>query len=112
MIDIALLSVLRRWHFRDGMPTREITRRTGLSRNTVRKYLASGELEPRYRRPKSPSKLDNYEQTLINWLHREVKRPRKQRLKAKHLDQNSVHMLGHSWMQSNRQSLNSNNGLK
>ena len=47
MIDMALLSVLRRWHFRDGMPIREITRRTGLSRNTVRKYLASGELEPR-----------------------------------------------------------------
>ena len=43
MIDMALLSVLRRWHFREGMPIREITRRTGLSRNTVRKYLASGE---------------------------------------------------------------------
>ena len=41
MIDVALLSVIRRWHFRDGMPIREITRRTGLSRNTVRKYLAS-----------------------------------------------------------------------
>ena len=52
MIDMALLSVLRRWHFRDGMPIREIARRTGLSRNTVRKYLASGELESRYRRPK------------------------------------------------------------
>ena len=45
---MALLSVLRRWHFRDGMPIREITRRTGLSRNTVRKYLASGVVEPRY----------------------------------------------------------------
>ena len=79
MIDMALLSVLRRWHFRDGMPIREIIRRTGLSRNTVRKYLASGELEPRYRRPKSPSKLDNYEQTLTSWLYRETKCPRKQR---------------------------------
>ena len=47
----------------------------------------------------------------FSWLHREVKRPCKQRLKAKHLDQNSVQMLGHNWMQSNRQSLNSNNGL-
>jgi DNA-binding transcriptional regulator LsrR (DeoR family) len=42
MIDMALLSVLKRWYFRDGMLIREITRRTGLSRNTVRKYLASG----------------------------------------------------------------------
>jgi hypothetical protein len=31
MIDMALLSVLKRWHFRDGMLIREITRRTGLS---------------------------------------------------------------------------------
>jgi len=101
MIDMALLSVLRRWYFRDGMPTRDITRRTRLFRNTVRKYLASGELEPRYRRPKSPSKLDDYEQTLTIWLHRDKKRPRKQRLKAKHLHQNSVQMLGHNWIQSN-----------
>jgi DNA-binding transcriptional regulator LsrR (DeoR family) len=46
MIDMALLSGLTRWHFRDGMPIKELTRRTGLYRNTVRKYLASGELEP------------------------------------------------------------------
>jgi transposase len=80
MIDIALLSVLRRWHFRDGMPIREIAGRTGLSRSTVRKYLASGELDPQYRRPKSLSKLDDYEQALTSWLHRETKRPCKQRL--------------------------------
>ena len=95
MIDMALLSVLRRWHFREGMPIREITRRTGLSRNTVRKYLASGELEPRYKRPKSPSKLDDYEQTLTSWLHRETKRPRKQRRTAKHLHQDLV-LLGYA----------------
>jgi len=40
MIDMALLSSLRRWPFREGMPIREIARRTRLSRNTVRKYLA------------------------------------------------------------------------
>ncbi|PQA80221.1 hypothetical protein C5F52_26830, partial [Limnohabitans sp. TS-CS-82] len=39
MINVALLSVIRRWHLRDGMSIREISRRTGLSRNTVRKYL-------------------------------------------------------------------------
>ena len=60
MIDMALLSVLRRWHFRDGMPIREIDCRTGLSLNTVRKYLASGELEPGYRRSNFPSKLGDY----------------------------------------------------
>jgi len=46
VIDVALLSVIRRWHLRDGMPIREVARRTGLSRNTVRKYLASQVVEP------------------------------------------------------------------
>ena len=39
VIDMALLSVIRRWHFREHLPIREIERRTGLSRNTIRKYL-------------------------------------------------------------------------
>ena len=85
MIDVALLSVIRRWHLRDGMPIREIARRTGLSRNTVRKYLASGVIEPSYPKRKSPSKLDAYEQTLTSWLHREARRNRKQRRCVKQL---------------------------
>lgn len=85
MIDVALLSVIRRWHFREGLPIREITRRTGLSRNTVRKYLASGVVEPRYPRRKSPSKLDDYELTLTSWLFREARRHRKQRKTMKQL---------------------------
>jgi|TARA_B100001971_G_scaffold152327_1_gene141558 transposase len=87
VIDVALLSVIRRWHFREGMPIREIARRTGLSRNTVRRYLATDIVEPRYPKRKSPSKLDDYELTLTNWLHRESKRHRKQRRTAKHLHQ-------------------------
>jgi hypothetical protein len=50
------------------MPIREITRQTGLSRNTVRKYLASGVMEPSYPKRKSLSKLDDYELTLTSWL--------------------------------------------
>jgi transposase len=85
VIDVALLSVIRRWHFRDGMPIREITRRTGLSRNTVRKYLASGVVEPRYPQRKTPSKLDDFELTLTSWLFRESRRHRKQRKTVKQL---------------------------
>jgi len=85
VIDVALVSVIRRWHLRDGLPIREIARRTGLSRNTVRKYLASQELEPAYPSRKSPSKLDEYEETLTNWLFRESRRHRKQRRTVKQL---------------------------
>jgi hypothetical protein len=46
VIDVDLLSVIRRWHHRDKLPIREIRRRTGLSRNTIRKYLAIGDVPP------------------------------------------------------------------
>lgn len=92
MIDVALLSVIRRWHFREGLPIREITRRTGLSRNTVRKYLASGVVEPRYPNRKSPSKLDDYELTLTSWLFRESRRHRKQRRSIKQLHSDLVQL--------------------
>ena len=82
---MALLSVIRRWHHREGMPIRQIAKRTGLSRNTVRKYLASAVVEPQYPQRKSPSKLDDYEQTLTSWLFRETKRHRKQRRSVKQL---------------------------
>jgi len=92
VIDVALLSVIRRWHFREGMPIREITRRTGLSRNTVRKYLASGVVEPRYPHRKSPSKLDDYELTLTSWLFRESRRHRKQRRSIRQLHSDLVQL--------------------
>lgn len=57
---------------------------------------ASVELEPHYRRPKSPSKLDDYEKTLTSWLHREIKRPRKQRQTPMHLHQNPLQTPGHN----------------
>jgi transposase len=82
---VALLSVIRRWRLREGMAIREIARRTGLSRNTIRKYLASEVVEPKYPPRKSPSKLDAFEQTLASWLKRESGRSRKQRRNLKQL---------------------------
>ena len=66
MIDVALVSVIRRWYLRDGVKIREIARRTKFSRNTIRKYLASNELEPAYPKRRSPSKLDPYAQILAS----------------------------------------------
>ena len=87
---MALFSVIRRWHFREGMPLREIIIRTGLSCNTVSKYLASGVVEPRYPTRKSPSRLDDSELTLTSWLFRESKRHRKQRRSIRQLHSDLV----------------------
>ncbi len=76
---MALLSVIRRWHLREKVSIREIARRTKLSRNTIRKYLANGTLQPVYPKRKSPSKLDPYSAMLSSWLERESTRGRKQR---------------------------------
>ena len=82
---MALLSVIRRWYHRDQMSIREISRRTGLSRNTLRKYLRSEVVEPRFRTPDRPSKLDPYADRLSAWLRREMTRPRKQKRTIKQL---------------------------
>ena len=85
---MALLSVIRRWAFRDQLSIREIARRTGLSRNTIRKYLRSDVVEPKFKSPDRPSKLDAFADKLSAWLNTEASRPRKQKrtLKQLHAD--------------------------
>ena len=82
---MALLSVIRRWYFRERKSIREISRRTGLSRNTVRKYLRGNIVEPSYSNRHYPRNLDSYAQTLTEWLTRETRRHRKQRRSVKQL---------------------------
>jgi transposase len=76
---MALLSVIRRWHFREGMRIREIGRRTGLSRNTNRKSLRAGDVEPKFKVPDRPSQLDAFAGKLATWLRVETSKSRKQR---------------------------------
>lgn len=96
MITVAILSVIRRWHLRDQMPIREIARRTGLSRNTIKKYLAGNVVEPHYPRRRSPSALDAYALKLTQWLQLEASRNRKQRrsLKQLHADLSTLGYTG------------------
>ena len=89
---MAILSSIRRWHLRDQMPIREITRRTGLSRNTVRKYLANKVVEPRYPKRKTPSKLDDYAAKLTSWLKTEAGKGRKQKRCLKQLHRDLVQL--------------------
>ena len=60
MIDMELLSVIRRWHHRDHIPIREIGRRTGLSRNTIRKCLRLDAVEVGSKVPERRSRLDPF----------------------------------------------------
>ena len=85
---MAILSIIRRWHFRDHVPLREIARRLGISRNTVRRYIRAGTVLPAYPERQSPSKLDGFAAKLSGWLKTEAGKPRKQRrtLKQLHAD--------------------------
>jgi transposase len=67
------------------MSIREISRRTGLARNTVKKYLRSDETEPTFTRRVSPSKLDPYAEKLATWLAIEATKSRKQRRNLKQI---------------------------
>ena len=82
---MAFLTIIRRWALREHVPIREIARRTGLSRNTIRKYLRSGSVEPKFSVPGRPSKLDPYAAKLSAWLKTEAGKSRKQRRTVKQL---------------------------
>jgi transposase len=78
-MDVATLSVIRRWALREQLSIREISRRSGLSRNTVRKYLDGDVVKPQYAKRVSPSKLDAYADKLAGWLKAEQSKTRKQK---------------------------------
>jgi transposase len=80
-----LLSVIRRWRLRDHFSIREISRRTGLSRNTVRKYLRSDIVEPKLNVADRTSKLDPHADKLSRMLLQEAGRSRKQKRTVKQL---------------------------
>ena len=88
VIHMGLLNVIRKLRLREKLPIREIARRTGLSRNTIKKYLNSGTIEPSFATPDRPSKLDPFAEKLAGWLKTEAGKSRKQRrtLKQMHAD--------------------------
>ncbi len=81
-----MLGKVRRMHYRDGLSRSEISRRTGLSRNTVKKWLKAPEgASPAYRRSSTLGKLGPYQATLIQALEADARRPRRDRRSAKAL---------------------------
>ncbi len=85
---MGLLNIIRKLRLRDKLPIREIARRTGMSRNTIKKYLNAGTIEPQFATPERQSKLDPFAEKLAGWLKTEAAKSRKQRrtLKQMHAD--------------------------
>ncbi|WP_243403574.1 helix-turn-helix domain-containing protein [Shimia abyssi] len=54
------LSGFRHYALRDKIPFREIARRTGLSRSTIKKYLREGAVESKFKTHRRPNKPDPY----------------------------------------------------
>jgi len=87
VITMEMLGKVRRMYLRDKMSLHEIARRTGLSRNTVRKWLRGSEavVPPKYSRIKKPGKLSAFHATLEQALKADSQRPKHNRRTANDL---------------------------
>lgn len=76
MLEVRRWAEIRRMKEVDGLSIREITKRTGHDRNTVRRALRS-EGPPRYERPPRPSKLDSFRDEIRRLLQEDPRVPGK-----------------------------------
>lgn len=74
MLDVERWAELRREHFVRGVSIKELARRYGLDRNTVRRALRS-DAPPRYERPRRPSKLDPFREEIHELLRGDPRLP-------------------------------------
>ena len=87
MITMEMLGKIRRMHLRDKVSLHEIAKTTGLSRNTIRKWLRKAEetAVPVYRRTAGFGKLAAYCETLQRALKADSYRTKQNRRTAKAL---------------------------
>lgn len=78
---------IRRMYLRDKLSLHEITKRTGLSRNTIRKWLRNSKeaTPPKYRRREEPGKLTAFHEVLEQALQADAHRAKQNRRTAKDL---------------------------
>ena len=82
-----MLGKIRRMKLRDGLSISEISRRTGLARNTVKRWLDSAEIsEPKYRRQSQPTLITPYEGRLRQWLEADARRAKRERRNCRRWD--------------------------
>lgn len=84
MITMEMIGKIRRMHFRDGMSLHQISKRTGISRNMIRKWVRAPKPDnpPKYKRRGTPIKLTRYIEFLQIALKADSLRPRKNRRSA------------------------------
>ena len=87
MITMEMFGKIRRMYLRDKLSLHEITKRTGLSRNTIRRWLRSSEdaAVPTYRRKAEPCKLAAFHEVLGQALKADALRAKQNRRTAKDL---------------------------
>jgi transposase len=78
---------IRRMYRRDRLSLHEIARRTGLSRNTIKKWLKAAEAtqSPKYARRDTPGKLTAFAAQLRQALETDAHRPKRDRRTARAL---------------------------
>ncbi len=74
MVGVEQWAEIRRMYFVGRLSIKEVVRRSGHSRNTIRRALRSGE-PPRYRRPVRPSKLDPFREEIDRLLRSDARLP-------------------------------------
>ena len=78
-----MLGKIRRLRLREGLSVSEIRRRTGLARNTVKRWSkAENGAEPTYRRIAQATVLKPYEERLLQWLEADARRAKRDRRTA------------------------------
>jgi transposase-like protein len=74
VLDVERWAELRREHFVRGVSIKELARRHGIDRNTVRRARRS-DRPPRYERERRPSKLDPFKEEICELLRADPKLP-------------------------------------
>jgi transposase len=87
VITMEMLGKVRRMYLRDKLSLHEISKRTGLSRNTLRKWLRKAEdtAPPLYRRASMPTKLDVFHARIEQALKADAHRIKQNRRTGKAL---------------------------
>ena len=77
---------VRRMILVDQQSIRSVSKSTGISRNTIKKYLKD-ESPPQYKRSKPPvnHKIKGFEETLTKWYENDLARPKRERRTVKKL---------------------------